>query len=830
MKPTLLLSLLWRDWRSGELSLLLSALVVAVTTVVTISLFVDRLQSALIAESSTVLGADRLISGSVPIPGSFTRAASDYGLLQSNTISFSSMVFAGNLNQLVAVKAVQKNYPLRGSIHTSQQAFGPVNIQTSGPERGEVWMDSRLFPALAIRPGDSVAVGEAEFVAQRAIIQEPGRGTSFMDLAPRLLMHIDDIDKTRVVQPGSRISYTVLLRGSEENLQKLHTQLSAELNTRFRWRSVRDSAPSIRSSLDRAENFLLLGGLLSVLLAGVAVALSARRYAFRHFDHVAILKTLGATPGQIQKGFIALLVVLGTIATVLGLLGGGLLHFVMLFALQSYLPGDLPAPGFGPFVLGVVTGFICLFSFALPPLFDLKEISPMRVIRRDLDVSQRSKILSYGCATVGSLTLLVWYSGSLKLTLYTLVGFASVMIVFGGLSLLLLRTSHVVGTRASSFVRLALANLQRHYKGTVVQILTFSIAIMMLLILILLRTALIEEWRSQVPENAPDHFVMNISTHDVTAVQQLLEKNTYYKGQLFPMTRGRVVRVNDISATQWENLSAGDGAGVPPLRGERNLSWTHELPLNNQVVAGQWWANDEPKHYVSVEESYALAAGLSLGDRLQVDIGGIFVSAVIRNIRKVNWESMQPNFFILFSPSTVTEISATYMTSFHLGKRGKQFLNELLNRYPTVSVLEIDRVIEQIQSIISRVSQAIELILVLVLASGSMVLIASIQAGSDERLREHALLRALGGSKGLIRGALLVEFMVLGFSAGFIATVGAELSVAVLQSQVFRLDSQLHPWIWLIGPLMGLITVTMVGMFGTRHLVATPPITVLRNL
>ena len=836
MKFGLLSSLLWRDWRSGELGLLLTALVVAVTTVVTISLFVDRLQSALVLESSNILGADRLITGSQPIPEDFNLAASELGLSQSRTVTFSSMVYSGtgadSASQLVSVKAVEASYPLRGSMKVSDQAFGDVQVLSHGPQHGEVWMDSRLFPALGLVPGDSVAVGEAEFVARLAIIQEPGRGTSFVDLAPRLMMHIDDIPLTRVIQPGSRIFYALLLSGAEGSLEALESQLKDQLKPRFRWRSVRDSAPSIGSSLDRAESFLLLGGLLSVLLAGTAVALSARRYALRHFDHVAILKTLGATPSQIQWGFVVLLALLGFIATLIGLLLGGGLHYAVLFILQSFLPAELPAPSFHPFVLGAVTGFICLFSFALPPVFDLKQISPMRVIRRDLDVSFRSKALSYGFAAAGSLTLLVWYSGSIKLTVYAIAGMAIVVVVFGTLATLLLRSTSIVGTRASSYGRLAFANLRRRYKDNVVQVLIFSIAIMMLLILVLLRTALIDEWRSQVPKNAPDHFVMNIAAHEVEAIQKLLVENTHYEGQLFPMTRGRVTHVNDLDAEAWEEQFKNDDATGPRLRGERNLSWTYELPLNNEIVSGEWWGEDSEnvQKLVSLEQGYAESANLSVGDVLQIDVGGVPVSATVGSIRKVNWESMQPNFFILFSPSMMQGISTTYMTSFHLGKQGKRFLNVLLGQFRTLSVLEVDRIIQQIQNIVDRVSQAIELILALVLASGALVLIASIQAGSDERLREHALLRTLGGSKLLIRGALLIEFMVLGLVAGLIATVGAELSVAGLQTQVFDLDAQFHPWLWLVGPLAGLVAVSLVGMFGTRHLVASPPVTVLREL
>lgn len=833
MRLALALRLAWRDWRSGELGLLLAALLVAVGSVTAVSLLVDRLQQALIDESAEFLAADRYIGSSREIPQAFRDQALALGLEVADTLSFPSMVFAGDEhNQLVAVKAVGPGYPLRGTLIVADEPFARGRPTEEVPQPGEVWLDSRLFPALGVRVGDTVEVGLATLAVSRVLVSEPDRGGSMWDLGPRLLMNLADVPATAVVQPGSRLSYRLLLRGDDAALEALRDTLPLEPN--YVWRGIRDSSQSIGAALDRAESFLLLGGLLGVLLAGVAVALSAHRYARRHYDHVAILKTLGATPRQILMAFLVVLLLVGAVAVLLGQLLGTLLHLGIVAALGNVVPVDLPLPTARPFLLGAATGLICALAFALPPLLHLYRISPMRVIRRDLGTPPPSQIASYGAAAAGSLALLIWYSGSLWLTFWTLATSTAVLVGFAVLALLLLRGGRVLGMQAGSGWRLALAALQRRRNENVAQILIFGLAIMLLLILVLLRTALLDEWRSQVPEDAPNHFVMNVTPEQVAPLSALLDEVTDRRGTLYPMVRGRIVSVNGTDALSWEERytrADPDGDG-PHLSGERNLTWMGELPPDNRIVDGRWWdsAADAERALVSLEDEYAEARGLGVGDVLTFDIAGQLVEAEVASLRRLNWESMRPNFFIIFSPGTLEDFPATYTTSFYLPNDQKSFLNRLLSTFPTVTVIEIDAIIRQVQSIIARVTQAVELVLALVIAAGCLVLIASIQASRDARMHEHALVRALGGSRRLIAGSLAAEFALLGLFAGLVAVVGAEITVAVLQQQVFELGMNLHPWLWLIGPLLGAALVLTVGLLGTRRLVSTPPILVLRGL
>ena len=826
------LRLVGRDWRSGELRLLLAAALVAVGAVTAISLFVDRLQQALLAEATTFLGADSVISSSRPIPDAFREAAAERGLAQVDVVSFPSMLFADASddarNQLVSVKAVGSGYPLRGAVRIADEPFGRDRVADTVPATGEVWLDSRLFPALGLNLGDAVSVGYAELRVARVLTAEPDRGRNFLDLGPRLLMRVEDIPATKLIQPGSRVSYRLLLAGDAEALAGLKASISADLAPNYRWRTIKESSPTIGGALDRAESFLLLGGLLAVLLGGAAVALAAHRYARRHYDHVGVLKTLGATPADILWGYVGVLLIIGVVGVLAGLVLGILVHLGIVAILSTYLPVRLPWPGPNPFVVGSVTGFVCLAAFALPPLLNLRRISPMRVIRREPDRGI-SNAITYGFAAVGSIGLLVWYSQSVWLTLWALAGTTAVCGTFAIVALALLRGGRMVGMQAGSSWRLALAGLQRRRRENVAQITIFGLAIMILLILLLVRTALLAEWRSQIPQNAPNHFLINVSTDEVGAVQNLLREHADYDGRLFPMIRGRVVTVNGEPARSWRGREGGRGEDFgPSLGSERNLTWSDTVPGDNVLVEGDWWPADTTEALISVEVDYG--TGLRVGDTLEFDIGGLPVSARVANLRRVEWDSLQPNFFIVFSRSALAGFVTTHMTSFHLEPDRKRFLNRLLAAHPTITVIEVDAIIAQVERIIDRVTRAIELILGLVLGAGALVLIASIQASHETRMKEHALVRALGGTRNLIAGALVGEFAVLGVFAGIVAVIGAEITVFALQTRVFELDYEIHPWLWIAGPAVGMALIASVGYLGTRKLVRSPPLLVLRDL
>lgn len=817
------LRLLWRDWKGGELKLLVAALIIAVSTVSAIAIFVDRLQQALLVESSAFLAADRLVRGSRPVPEDWEALARDLDLDTARTLTFSSMLFGPERSQLVSVKAVTPGYPLRGSLQIADAPFTRGRDTDELPGPGEVWLDGRLLPALEVGLGDRVEVGNGVFEVTRIVTREPDRGGSFFDLGPRVLMRYADVEATGVIQPGSRLSYALLLRGSEGDLGAWRSRIGDDMNPNFEWVDIRTGSDAIGRALERGESFLLLGGLLAVILSGVAVALAAHRYSQRQHDPVAVLKTLGMTPREIQRTYLTSLLVLGLVATTIGLLFGWGVQTLGLIALADLVPVVLPAPGVQPFLVGGITGFICLLAFALPPLLRLRGVSPLRVIRRDLAPNDASMALAYLSGLVGSLILLVWYADSLRLAGWLILGTFGTVIVLLTVAHLLLRTGRVLGMQAGSSWRIALAALQRRRRENSVQIVVFGIAIMLLLILYLLRTALLEEWRGQLPEDAPNHFVMNIAPDEVAPLTAMLDEHTAGADRFYPMMRGRIVAVNGSSTRDAESDERSR------LGSERNLSWTWELPGGNRVVDGQWWLEDETEPQVSLDADWAASVGLGVGDRLEFDIVDRRIEARVSSLRTVDWDSMRPNFFILATPSMMADLPATWLTSFRLEADEKQFLTQLLRQFPTLSVIEIDEVMAQVQRIVERITLAVEVVLVLVLLAGALVLIASIQSSMDERLREFGLLRALGAGRRRILGALVIEFAALGLFAGILAAVGAEVTVWFLQEQIFQLPGRMHPGLWVGGPLLGVLLIGLIGTISTHRVVQTPPAIVLRE-
>ena len=641
-------------------------------------------------------------------------------------------------------------------------------------------------------------------------------------------MRIEDASATKVIQLGSNIDYRMLLAGPRDKLRLLHDQIDAELSPNFKWRNIRDAAPQIGQILNRAERFFLLGGSLAVLLAGVAIALTAHRYAKRHYDHVGILKTLGATPGDIQWAYFGVLWVIACIGVVIGIALGTLLHFGLIATLKSYLPAELPLPGARPFVVGAITGFICLLMFALPPIMALRSVSPSRVIRRDLSDTATSSVITYSIAILGGFGLLFWYSDDFWLAVWTLTGIVLVLLGFGIVSVVLLRGGRVIGMHAGSAWRLALAGLQRAYKENLVQILIFGLAIMLLFILLLVRTSLIEEWKMQLPEDTPNHWLLNIGSQEVDRIERVLDENAVYDGQLYPLINGRVFEVNGVSAREYvRSLVPPRGRG---LESERRLTWMREKPDDNELVEGEWWDPNTTEFLASLELGYATRWGLKINDELGITVGGKSIRARVANIRTVERDKIGPFFFIALSPPALDGVHATYMGSFFLSPTRNQVLIDLLRDFPTVTVIDVDSIIRQMQTIISRVISAAEWILLLVFVSGVLVLIASIQASQDRRMKEYALVRTLGGSRKLISGSLAIEFAALGICAGLVGVMGAELTVYLLETKVFEFDYSLRPWVWVSGPLIGSVLITTVGYFGTRKLVDVPPASILHDL
>lgn len=857
--------LMWRDWRGGELRLLFLALVLAVTSVTGIALFTDRLERALMLESANMLAADRVLHTREPAPAEINTEAVRRGFRTAGTLSFTSMAFSDSGNMLVAAKAVSDAYPLRGEVITTQRPFTRGAPVAHGPPPGEAWLESRALPALGVEVGDQVFVGETELTVGAVIIAEPDRGQGGIvdNAGPRLMLHMDDVAATNVVQLGSRVSYRSLFSHDDfDQLDEFEQWVRDTFEGNYYIRDVREESEEVAEALDRAEGYLLLGSLFAVLLAGLAIALSARRYSERHYDYVAILKTLGCTSGRISAIYSLIQLKLAAVAVLLGSALGYLVHEGILRALQASLQVDLPPPGAQPYAVGAMTAFICLLSFALPPLLALRETPPLRVLRKDLTQTRFSDRIPYAFGIGGSILLILWYSQDLVLTSLLVAGVAGTGLILSLISLAFLTSSGSAGMKAGNAWKLAMTAVRRRRRQNVLQVMVFSVTIMSLLILGLLRTDLIADWQAQLPENTPNHFMMNITGSQVDGIEAFFADNAVDSNAFYPLMSARVRTINGsepesegepgenergaslVENNQFDEAPAADAEGAPGsgesaeaegrrVRGRlsrRQVTWATDLPVDNRVTAGEWWPENSRPGLISVDEEYADWLDIEIGDTMEFEINQQFVSAEVANFRSVRWDNMQPNFFIIFSPGTIDHLGGTFLSTVLLETEQKLLLNDLIRQFPTIVVIEVDALIEQIQNIIAQVSSAIELIFGLVLVAGALVLLACVSASLDERFHENAILRTLGAGRKLILTSLLIEFTFIGIVAGVIATLGAEGGLFYLQEWVFEQDFNLHYWVWIAGPAAGAVLIAFLGVNSTRKVVNTSPLTVLRRV
>lgn len=828
----LAIRLLWRNWRGGEVKLLAAALMLAVAVVSGIAIFTDRLERTLVQETNMLLGADRILRSPQPHDPAWSVAADSAGIIHTTAVRFNSMVYAGNNMYLGSVRAVSDGYPLRGQIDISTTPFATapekINKAEGIPPPGEAWVDSRLLPLLHINLGDKLAVGEYELTATKVIIRQPDSSSPFSFMGAGLMINMADLEKTQVIQPGSRVQHHWLLATDTNTaMEKFIDWLEPQLTQHQRIADLDSSQRGLGRTLETGRQFLLLAAVIGVLLAGVAIALAARQFSTRHIDQVALMKSFGVSANRIRGLYFLQLVVLAIVASSLGLIAGELIQRSVAVSLQNVYQITLGGASLYPYMISYACGLLCLIFFAFPSLWFLPQVPPLKILRRELAVSSVQLWLQSAFAFFAVLLLILLFSQDMKLALSVMLAMAGVLVVAASLALLLLHLSRRFATNAGSVWRLAVANLQRRREQTLVQVVVFAVAIMLLLTLTVVRTSLIDEWQLQIPENAPNHFLVNVPPHEVDAVQQLLDAENLTREQLYPMVRGRLTQING------QDLTDAQRAEGSVFNREANLTWTDTLASDNKIVAGDWWdtwqASEQQLAGVSVEADFAKEAGLTPGDRLTFSLGGLELEAEIASLRSLDWRSMKPNFFFIFEPGSLDDYSPTYITSLYLPADKKAFINELLHAHPTMLIVELDRIIEQIRTIITQVSNGVQLVLLLTLVGGCLVLFAAVTSSIDSRKQEVGLLRALGSSRRLMLGSVWAEFSILGLLAGTIAVIGAEMLLISLQYWVFQTPITPHYIFWLVGPLSGALLVGALGVLSCRSIVNTPPAVVLRE-
>jgi putative ABC transport system permease protein len=819
--------LLVRNWRSGEQRILVAALVIAVAASTAIGFFTDRLGRGMANQSADFLGADLALNSPRPVDAAWLSEARTKGLQAIETLEFASVVVGGDELLLASVKAVQEGFPLRGSLRTAPAPFAADAATAELPRPGEAWVAPRLLTNLGLQAGDSVEVGSHTLTITRVITFEPGQVGNPFGIAPRLLMRMADVPATGVVQPGSRLSYQYLFAGPEVGLAKFRDWLGPRLGPSHELVGVKEGRRAVGSALERAERYLGLAVLAAIVLAGVAVAMAARRYSERHFDMSAILRCMGATQRDLLGLYLPQLLVVGLVASAAGCFLGWIAQYGLLYLLAGLLPATPSSTHAWPLLAGFATGLITLAGFALPPVMRLQDVPPLRVLRRDLLPLPSRAWLVYGAALCAIVAVMWRYTDSWPLTLSVLAGGIALTALLSLLALLLLLLSQRFNTRVGVAWRFGLNNLWRRRRSSVNQILAFSLTLMAMAVVALVRTDLMTTWQRQLPADAPNHFAINILPERQQEFREFMAAAGVATAQLYPMVRGRLVTINDIGVQQAVTKEARSNNA---LNRELNLTWTTELQGDNRILAGRWWRpQDTGKPLVSVESRLAERMEIEPGDELGFAVGGQRFSAAVASLRSVQWDSFRPNFYMVFPPQVIDRFPATYMTSFYLQKDDKSLLRELVARYPAVTVLELDRVIEQVGRIFRQVTLTVEYVLLFTLLAGFAVLFAALQASQDERLYEGALLRALGGSRRQLRAGHLAEFTALGGLAGLLAAMGTECLAWVLYNQVLHLQHSFHWQVWIITPVAGALLIGAAGYWGTRAVVQRSPMLLLQN-
>ena len=825
---------LWRDVRSGELRLLVLAVTLAVAALTAVGFFADRLQGGLQRDARQLLGGDAVVATDNPTPTVFTQQAQRQGLRAVHTLTFPTMARASDMQggsaKLVALKAVEPGYPLRGSLRIKSQTGAIEKVAQSIPEPGQVWVETQLMDALGLSMGDALLLGNSRFTIAAAIAVEPDRGTGFMNFSPRVMVNSADMEATGLIQPASRISYRMAVAGDEAQVKAFvkwaDLQIKGDQPMRgVRIESVETGRPEMGQTLDRASKFLSLVALLAALLSAVAVALAARSFAASHLDDCAMVRVLGLSQRTIAASYCWEFALVGLFASGLGVAIGFGVHYLFVALLAGLVDASLPAASVVPVFLGLGMGLTLLVAFGLPPILQLAQVPPLRVIRRDVGNLRPASLGVLSIGVAGFAALLLAVSSDLTLGLIAVGGFAGAVLVFAGMGWLAIKVLRWSVNDATAPRALVLATRQIAARPafTVVQVSALAVGLLALVLLVLLRTDLISSWKKATPADAPNRIVINVSPDQSDDFQQTLKSAGVEKFDWYPMIRGRLVAINgrDVSADDFIEDRA-----KRLVDREFNLSHGAVRPSSNLIVEGRW--TEEEKGAISMEEGIAQTLGLKLGDTVRFDIAGMQTESKITSMRKVDWGSMRANFFAMYPVSQMGQVPATYMGAFKAPVT-PGFDNALVRSFPNVTNIDMSATISQVQRVLDQVIRAVEFLFGFTLAAGLVVLFAAVSATREERARDFAIMRAIGAQNSLLRQVQRIELAGVGLLAGFLASCVASVVGWALARYVFEFSWTVSLWVPLAGAVVGAVLALAAGWWGLREVLSRPVVETLRK-
>ncbi|BCE00363.1 ABC transporter permease [Marinicellulosiphila megalodicopiae] len=826
-------NLLYKYLKNGQLNVLLFAMLIAVASVSAIGIFAERFTQAMSKQSNQLLAADRLVSGSQPIDESWEGVASQISsdFKYSNIIEFNAMVQTQDSSflELSNIKAVDNKYPLRGQIGVSQNAFGETTLVNQGPNPGEVWLSSRVMASLRVQLGDTIKIGETVFEFTQILNSTPDDNLSILS-GGNTLIHLDDVPKTQALKPGSRARYKWLINGDDQALEALEKALEEKLNEHYRWREIKsdgeNAGESVSDTLKQATDFFMLMGALVVALAAIAIAMASNRFAKQQIQSVALFKTLGLTPNQISNLYLIQLAIIATVTICIALVLGYVVHQVFITILADVLPRNLPGASALPFIQGALTGLICLFAFAFPAIYNLKNISPLQILR-DIQIMSLSLYVRVGISMLAVCSLLWMFTQNLILSAGFLGVFLITACVLWVIVWLLIKGIQALSGKLPHIISLGLNQLVQQRLANSLQIMMFSLVLTLLFTSGLIRSSLIGDWQQSLPKNADNFFVYDMFEDETQGFLEWQQRHDIKSNEMFPIIRGRVIQINDQTLKEiFKDEPSRE------FSRELNLSWTQKFSDTNTIVAGKAFneVENDGQLFVSIEKDWADGAGIVVGDTMLFSISGIELQAIVSSIRTVDWQSMKPNFYALFNQPIFEGIGAVYLTSFYMPNNKKVNLVELMQTYPTFTLIDLDGSIKQIQTIISQVSLAIEFILLLVLIAGFLVLLAAVQSSLDLRIHQATIMRAFGASKKIILGSLWVEFLALGLLSGLLAIITSEALINILQNLLFNKPGGLHVTLWFVSPIFGALVIACLGYVFTRKVVKTSVLQILRSI
>jgi putative ABC transport system permease protein len=834
MKGMLVLSarLLARDWRAGELRVLVAALVIAIAAVTSVGFFSDRVRLALIEQANALLGADLIVVSDRPLDPLLVQEAMRLGLAQAPVLRFPSMVAVGERAQLSEVRAVGDGYPVKGDIALSPRNLEPAVATRGVPARATVWVDTRMVALLGVDGGQSIDLGDRSFTIAGVFERDAEASVGFLSMSPRIVVNALDLPETGLVQPSSRISHRLMLAGPPADIARYRAFVASRLAPGQRVEDVREARPELRSAIERAERFLGLAALVSVILAGVAVALAARRFLQRHLDACAMMRCLGAPQRQMIGLYLTQFLLLGVVASAVGCAIGAAGQQVLVEVLGSLVSSALPPPTPWPAVKGLVTGVVLLLGFGLPPLIALASVPTLRVLRRDLGAPGRGSLLSWFAAIAAIGSMVMWEAADLKLGLAMLGGTVVMVAVCAGCAWVAMRAAGRLaggGRGRGAFTwRYGIANLNRRALGSIVQMTALGLGLMALLLLTLVRGELLDNWRRSLPADTPNQFLVNIQPDQVDAVRAFHAREGLATPAIQPMVRGRLVSLNG------RPVQPSDYADERTRRlvdREFNMSFTADLPSDNRILSGRWWTPaDKGAGLLSFEQGIAERIGIKVGDTVVYDVAGTRRAFTVTSLRRVDWDSFRTNFFVVASPGALDGLPVSYITAFRLPEGREGFTNALIREFPNLLVIDVASILTRVQAMIDQVSKAVEFLFLFTLLAGLVVLYAAIASTRDERVFEGAIIRTLGGSRRQLQVVQLAEFTAIGALSGLVAAFGASGLAWALGRFVLGVPFTFDPWVWVAGLAGGALLVGAAGWVGTLGTTNAPPLATLRRV